>query len=117
LRRVGLAEGDHAPEAEAAVTRHPGLGSVPEYARPAAATLDALNSGKAVVYSAAGDKLKNITGVYGTTSQLHLRGEMPRRVDVANDLLAYLLGKSWYPRDGTHRWMPKQATVRLGGPA
>ena len=30
--------------------------------------------------------------------------------------LGRLLGNSWYPRDDNHRWMPKQATVRLGGP-
>jgi hypothetical protein len=92
------------------------LGNIGDFVLPAAATLDGLNAGKIVVYSTAGDKLKNITGVYGSTSQLHLRGETPHRVDVANDLLAYLLGKSWYSRDQAHRWMPKQATVRLGGP-
>src|SRR5713226_10006090 len=116
FRLVGVSDVYMAPEEESTVTPHPELGDVREFILPAAATLDAVNTGKAVVYSAAGDKLKNITGVYGSTSQLHLSGETPRRVDVANDLLAYLLGKSWYPRDDTHRWMPKQATVRLGGP-
>jgi hypothetical protein len=47
---------------------------------------------------------------------LQLSGETPRRVDVANDALGRLLGKTWYPRDDKHRWMPKQATVRIGGP-
>ena len=116
FRLVGVSDVYLAPEEESTVTPHPELGDVREFILPAAATLDAVNTGKAVVYSAAGDKLKNITGVYGSTSQLHLRGETPRRVDVANDLLAYLLGKSWYPRDEQHRWMPKEATVRLGGP-
>src|SRR5437773_3191483 len=116
FRLVGVSDVYLAPEEESTVIPHPELGDVREFILPAAATLDAVNTGKAVVYSAAGDKLKNITGVYGSTSQLHLRGETPRRVDVANDLLAYLLGKSWYPRDEQHRWMPKEATVRLGGP-
>jgi hypothetical protein len=37
-------------------------------------------------------------------------------VDVANPLLAYLLGPEWLPPESDFRWMPKTATVRLGGP-
>jgi hypothetical protein len=116
FRLVGVTDVYLAPEEEARLTPHPDLGSISQFVLPASATLNALNSGKIVVYSAAGEKLKNITGVYGSTSQLHLQGETPRRVDVANDLLAYLLGSTWYPRDETHRWIPKRATLRLGGP-
>ena len=87
-----------------------------QFVLPASATLEALNSGRIVVYSAAGERLKNITGRYGSTAQLHLSGETPRRVDVASDAMGRLLGKSWYPRDDKHRWMPKQATLRIGGP-
>ena len=113
---VGVSDVYLAPESESLLTPYPELGSIRKFVLPPAATLDALNAGKIVVYSAAGDKLRNITGVYASTSQLDLRRETPQRVDVGNDLLAYLLGKSWYPRDDQHRWMPKQATVRLGGP-
>jgi hypothetical protein len=49
-----------------------------------AATLDALNTGRGGGIRRR-RQLKNITAVYGTTSQLHLRGETPRRVDVAGD--------------------------------
>jgi hypothetical protein len=36
---------------------------------------------------------------------------------VGNPLLAYLLGPEWYPLEAPgFRWMPKRATVRLGGP-
>jgi hypothetical protein len=90
---------------------------VRQFVLPATATADALNTGKVVVYSTSGERLKNITGRYGSALQLqHVSGETPRRVDVANDLLGNLLGKTWYPRDDKHRWMPKQATVRIGGP-
>jgi hypothetical protein len=114
FRLVGVSDVYLAPEVEGALTPHPALGDPRQFTLPAAATLNALNSGRIVVYSAAGDRLKNITASYG--SKLQLTAETPRRVDVANDLLAHLLGKSWYPRDDRHRWMPKQATVRLGGP-
>src|SRR5262249_2457287 len=78
FRLVGVSDVYVAPEAESTLTPHPELGNVREFILPAEATLDALNKGKIVVYSAAGDKLKNITGVYGSTSQLHLQTETPR---------------------------------------
>jgi hypothetical protein len=104
------------PESAGFLTPHPELADINQFIMPTAATLDGLHKGKVVVYSVAGEKLKNITGIYAATAGLYLRQETPRHVDVANDLLAYLLGKSWYARDENHRWMPKQATVRLGGP-
>jgi hypothetical protein len=104
------------PESEGMLTPHPDLGDIRKFALPATATLDGLSNGTIVVYSAAGDRLRNITNIYTTTARLHLRRETPRRVDVANEMLANLLGKTWYPRDKAIRWMPKRATVRLGGP-
>ena len=116
FRLVGVSDVYLAPEEESLLTPHPALGNVRQFVLPASATLQALNSGRIVVYSAAGERLKNITGKYGSTAQSRLSGETPRRVDVANDLLGRLLGKGWYPRDDQHRWMPKQATLRIGGP-
>jgi hypothetical protein len=113
---IGVSDVYLTPDAESLVTPHPELGDIRQFILPPTATLEALSSGRAVVYSAAGERLKNITGLYGSMAQLQLRAETPRRVDVANEMLAYLLGKSWYPREEGHRWMPKQATVRLGGP-
>jgi hypothetical protein len=113
---AGVSDVFISPESEGMLTPHPDLGDIRKFALPATATLDALDRGKLVVYSAAGDRLRNITPFYTITARLHLRRETPRRVDVANDLLANLLGKSWYPREEAHRWIPKKATVRLGGP-
>jgi hypothetical protein len=104
------------PESAGFITPHPELGDINQFILPTAATLEGLREGKIVVYSVAGEKLKNITGIYSALAGLYLRQETPRRVDVANDLLAYLLGKTWYPREEHYRWMPKQATLRLGGP-
>ncbi len=116
FRLIGVSDVYLAPESEGLLTPHPEYANLHEYVFPAAATLDGLKEGRIVVYSAAGERLKNITQAYGSLSHLSLRRETPRRVDVANDLLSYLLGKSWYPIEGDHRWMPKEATVRLGGP-
>jgi hypothetical protein len=116
FRLLGIPDVYVSPETEAKVIPHPELGAIGDYVLPAAATLDGLSKDRIVVYSAAGDRLKNVTGVYEALAHMQLRAETPRRVDVANDLLAYLLGGGWYQNDGTHRWMPKRAIVRLGGP-
>ena len=113
---LGISDVYVSPETEPKLIQHPELGIISEFILPAAATLDGLRKGNIVVYSAAGERLKNVTGIYESMSGLQLHIETPRRVDVANDLLAHLLGNTWYQKDETHRWMPKRATVRLGGP-
>jgi hypothetical protein len=114
---AGVSDVFISPECESMLTPHPELGDIEKFVLPGAVTLDGLNSGKLVVYSTAGDQLKNVTSFYQAASRSHLRRDVPRRVDVANELLDYLLGKTWYGSEEGHRWMPKAATVRLGGPA
>ena len=113
---LGVSEVYVSPETESKLVQHPDLGIISEFILPAAAAIDGLRKGNIVVYSTAGDRLKNVTSIYESMSGLQLRTETPRRVDVANDLLANLLGPTWYQKDADHRWMPKRATVRLGGP-
>ncbi len=74
-----------------------------------------------VIYSDVGDHLRNITGAWEQSNLARLASggnpdQEPRRVDVANPLLAYLLGPEWFPVESGFRWMPRRATVRLGGP-
>src|SRR5262249_6426266 len=69
---VGVSDVYLAPEEESKLTPHPALGNVSPFVLPASATLEAINSGRIVVYSAAGERLKNITGSYASTAQLHL---------------------------------------------
>ncbi len=113
---VGVSDVYISPESARMLTPHPGIGDIQEFVLPEAGTLDGLNAGRVVVYAPSGDRLRNVTDLYQQTTSLYLHKATPRRVDVANDLLAYLLGKTWYPRDENHRWMPKQADLRLGGP-
>jgi hypothetical protein len=78
---------------------------------------NALTHEQVVVYSDVGDHLRNITGVwerkFATASSAD---QEPRRIEAGNPLLGYLLGPEWYPLERGFRWMPKRATVRLGGP-
>ena len=73
----------------------------------------AVTHDEVVVYSVIGDHLRNVTGDWERYEAL---GE-PRRIDAGNPLLAYLLGPEWYDPESGIRWMPRRATVRIGGPA
>jgi hypothetical protein len=67
-----------------------------------------------VVYDARGSRLRNITAIYAAMPR---ETRLPRRVDAASPLTSYLLGPEWYASDGDHRWIPRRATLRLGGPS
>jgi hypothetical protein len=116
FKLVGVSDVYISPESGQMLTPHPDIAEIRPFVLPPADTLDGLNAGRIVVYAPSGDRLRNVTSLYQTTMRLYLHNTVPRRVDVADDLLSYLLGKTWYPRDEKHRWMPKQASLRLGGP-
>ncbi len=104
------------PQSGQAIEGHTENSDVSEFVLPPGPTLRGLADERIVVYEPLGDKLKNITEVYERMSQTQLRPEIPRRVDVGSPLFAYLLGPEWYPVEATYRWMPRRATLRIGGP-
>jgi hypothetical protein len=83
---------------------------------------NAITHDQVVIYSDVGDHLRNITEVWERSNPDLLSpnqrpDQVPRRVEVGNPLLAYLLGPEWLPVEASgFRWMPGRATVRLGGP-
>jgi hypothetical protein len=76
----------------------------------------ALTHDQIVVYSVAGDHLRNITGVYEQTTAGRLVDRLPGFIDVGNPLYSWLLGPSWSKLEFASRWMPDRATVRMGIP-
>ncbi|MGH9720906.1 MAG: hypothetical protein ACRD8O_11890 [Bryobacteraceae bacterium] len=116
FRLIGVSDVYLAPDNGALITPHPELGRVSDFVLPAGPTLIGLERGDIVVYTLMRDRLRNITLIYESTARLQLKPEEPRRVDVGSPLLAYLLGKSWHAREGGSRWMPRSATLRIGGP-
>jgi len=70
---VGVPDVYLAPESELELTPHPELGDLHAFVMPATATLDRFDAGKIVVYSAAGERLRNVTGVYASTEVAALR--------------------------------------------
>jgi hypothetical protein len=82
---------------------------------PAAPTREELEQRRFVVL-AADQGLRNITENWSQTA-LARPVETPRRIDVASEFAAPLLGEGWYASEGNHRWMGQRATLRLGAPA
>ena len=73
----------------------------------------AISHNRAIVYAVEEGRLRDITKVYQSAA---VESVLPRRIEVGHPLLDSLLGPSWYPSEGDFRWMPKDATVRLGSP-
>ena len=71
---------------------------------------NAITHDEVVVYSDVGDHLRNITGVWERSNCRSAFPEIrtePRRIEVGNPLLAYLLGPEWFPLENGFRWMPR----------
>jgi hypothetical protein len=104
------------PGTEKQIVPHPANGDPSPFLIPPGPAWHALTREEAVVYSAAEERLRNITKIYTSTMPPEWENAMPPRVDVANPAEAYLLGEGWYELEGNHRWMARKATLHLAGP-
>lgn len=111
FRLIGIERIYLAPSSEDNIEAHPDLGDPGEYILPAALAAHALRQGDLVVYDVRGPRLRNVTAEYAPPD-----AGPPRRIDAGNPLAGYLLGPEWYPLDAGHRWMPRRATLLIGGP-
>jgi hypothetical protein len=68
-----------------------------------------LNENGATVYDLSGGTVADVTSQYKSSL-------LSSSVEMGSDSSAAQLGPTWYPREGSYRWMPKQATVTLRGP-
>lgn len=104
------------PGTEKEIVSHPGFGDPAEFLIPPGPAWRALMHDEAVVYSARGERLRNITTVYTAAAPAEWQSLIPARIDLSNPAESYLLGPGWHRIEGNHRWMPLQATLRLAGP-
>jgi hypothetical protein len=81
-----------------------------------AATALQADAEHARVYYAGTGKLHDVTRLYLERLLAADLSDMPRRVEVAAPTMASFLSGGWYPADEAHRWMAKEASVRLAGP-
>jgi hypothetical protein len=86
------------------------------FSLPAGPTLNGLAYDQVEVYQPGAERIRNITASYRAWARKNLSFLAPTRVDVGVPLMQYLLGSSWYPLEGSHRWMPVEATLRIAAP-
>ncbi|MBM3745004.1 MAG: hypothetical protein FJW34_04320 [Acidobacteria bacterium] len=104
------------PDSEALLQPRPEFGDITDYVLPGKLALRALDEDEIVVYQAGGARLRNATTLYRELAQRLWTAEEPRRVLVGNPLYGGQLGGGWSGIEGGHRWMPRAATVQVGGP-
>jgi hypothetical protein len=86
---------------------------VDDFTLAGAATAWALERDELEVYDVRGPRLRNITLTFAA---MPFDRSLARRVDPGDPLAAQLLGPEWYAIDTDHRWMPRSATLKMGGP-
>jgi hypothetical protein len=104
------------PGSELNIRPAPDEGDVTDQVVEPAATMHALINDQIVVYSIAGDHLRNITREYERLAPSRFSDRLPSHVDLGNPLYSWLLGPEWLPSQDGRRWMPGRATLQMQGP-
>ena len=104
------------PGSERHIEAHDATGSVSDFVLPVGVALHAAKTDQLVVYRVEPKRLKAITSIYEETALATFPSQVPQRVDASNPLTEYLFGPEWYPPENGSHWMPRRATVRIGGP-
>lgn len=101
---------------ETSFSTYPGLEPPSFFSLPEGPALNGLAAGQVEVYQPGPERIRNITATYKAWARKNLALSAPARVDVGIPLMQYLLGSTWYPLEGSHRWMPAAATIRIAAP-
>ncbi|HKE21846.1 MAG TPA: hypothetical protein VKB88_05605 [Bryobacteraceae bacterium] len=65
------------------------------------------------VYDVRGPRLRNITTVFAS---MPIDLSLPRHLTAGDPAVAEMFGPEWYSIEVDHRWMPRRATFKIGGP-
>jgi hypothetical protein len=116
LAAAGMGNVYLTPEATAAVGGQDDGADLETVVLDPDALAHAMENDEVVIYSVAGDHLRNITEVFERSAPSRSRNRLPSRVDAGNPLYSWLLGPTWLSPESGVRWMPGEASVRLRGP-
>ena len=111
---VGLEHVYLPPGSERLADTNADWSGVEDYALSGSATAWALERDQLEVYDVRGSRLRNITSTFAA---MPFDRSLARIVNPGDPLAAELLGPEWYSLETDHRWMPRRATLKMGGPA
>ena len=116
FRLIGITEIYLAPGSEGDIDSHPEWGGISRFVLSKEQAWQWVKAGEAAVYELHGRQLVDVTALQlQALAAEHVRAH-PEFVDVADAHYQDRLGPTWYPVEDGFRWMPKRATVKLGGP-
>lgn len=117
FRLVGLSHTYLAPGSEQNIQRHPEWGcDVSIFFLRLDDAIPMLRHHEASVFTLQGRRLVDITQPYLDAVFPQFLDKHPEFVDIGDPAYGSRLGPTWFPPEQNYRWMPKTATVKIGGP-
>jgi hypothetical protein len=113
FRLIGATDVYITTESARKMTPYPELGNIADYSISENEERAALSQNRALVYAVDDGRMRDITAAFKATA---VENVIPQHLDVGRPLMESLLGPSWYGSEGDYRWMPKEASLRLGVP-
>ncbi len=115
FRLIGIREIYLLPGSEQAIDSHPEMGGIARFIISPEQALGVLDRHEGTVYQLEGRRLIDVTApnLAALTQYVATHSQF---VDVGDPASAGRLGPTWYPVEGAYRWMPKTATLKIGGP-
>ncbi|BDC52561.1 hypothetical protein F183_A48760 [Bryobacterales bacterium F-183] len=114
FRLYGLNKVYLVPGSESGIRARADLGGVSAYKISQRQAVEALESGKTIVLSIAGDRVSDATNRYRSVILPQYVQSRPRSINLGETAYESLLGPGWWPVEGKFRWMAKTASLRIG---
>jgi hypothetical protein len=105
-----------APGSESALQGLANRNYVQRFTTTTDAVAQALEQGEARVLSVTQNQTIDVTERYRVIARAEYMAQHRNRVDVGSPAFAAQLGPTWHIIENGFRWMPKTATIQIGGP-
>ncbi len=115
FRFIGIREIYLFPGSERSIDPHPEFGGIARYVLSPEKTLNVLYRHEGAVFQLEGRRMIDVTGPNLAALSEYVATHF-QYVDAGDPASASRLGPTWYPAEGAYRWMPKTATLKIGGP-
>ncbi|HEV2687304.1 MAG TPA: hypothetical protein VGV35_02085, partial [Bryobacteraceae bacterium] len=117
FRLIGITHLYLVPGSERKIDPHLEWGGISKFIISFDDAVTLLQRHEATVFTLEGRNLKDVTAPYLASAAKVIAARHPDYVNVADSIYDARLGPSWYAAENGFRWMPRTATVRIGGPS